>query len=202
MTVETSAPLLIGRLGGAEIELDALQGTWSEAQYLALTARTNRLLEFTDGEMEDLPVPTSKHQQILLWLYDLLRAYIRPRGGRVLVAPLRLQIRPGKYREPDILLLRDAADPRYQDAYWLGADLVVEVVSADAPERDWVTKVHDYAEAGIAEYWIVDGQRGEIAVLALGDAGYTTHALGRAGGSVTSALLSGLTVDVDDTLVA
>ena len=201
MTVETSAPPLIGRLGGAEIDLDALQGTWSEAQYLALTARTNRLLEFTDGEMEDLPVPTSRHQAILAYLYRLLFQFMQGHG-RVFFAPLRLQIRPGKYREPDILLLRDAADPRYQDAYWLGADLVVEVVSADAPERDWVTKVDDYAEAGIAEYWIVDGQRGEIAVLALGDAGYTTHARAQRGGSVTSALLSGLTVDVDAALTA
>jgi Uma2 family endonuclease len=54
----------------------------------------------------------------------------------VLVAPLRIQVRPGKFREPDILLVRDAHDPRRQHRYWLGADLVVEIVSPDNPERD------------------------------------------------------------------
>jgi Uma2 family endonuclease len=35
-------------------------------------------------------------------------------------------------------------------------DLVVEVVSPDDPDRDYVTKKKEYAEAGIPEYWIVD----------------------------------------------
>ena len=34
--------------------------------------------------------------------------------------------------------LLDAADPRGQDDYWRGADLVVEVVSPDKPTRDRV----------------------------------------------------------------
>ena len=51
-------------------------------------------------------------------------------------AALRMRIRAGKFREPDLLLLLDRSDPRYQDRYWLGADLMVEVVSPDDPERD------------------------------------------------------------------
>jgi hypothetical protein len=34
--------------------------------------------------------------------------------------------------------VRDANDPRRQNQYWLGADLVVEIVSPDDPERDTV----------------------------------------------------------------
>ena len=49
------------------------------------------------------------------------------------------------------MLLRDAADPRRQDRYWLGADLVAEVVSADDPERDYAEKRSDYAERDYAE---------------------------------------------------
>jgi Uma2 family endonuclease len=60
-------------------------------------------------------------------------------------------------------LLLDVNDPRNQNAFWLGADLVVEIVSPDDVERDIVIKRADYAEAGIPEYWIVnplDGLRG------------------------------------------
>ena len=54
----------------------------------------------------------------------------------MLVAPLRLKIRDGKYREPAIVLVRSAREPRRQNRFWHGADLVVEVVSPDKPERD------------------------------------------------------------------
>ena len=48
---------------------------------------------------------------------------------------------------------------RNQDRFWLGADVVVEVVSPDDLGRDLVVKRADYAEAAIPEYWIVDPRR-------------------------------------------
>ena len=69
-----------------------------------------------------------------------------------------MRVRGGKFREPDLLLLRDHSDPRRQDRFWLGADLVTEVVSADDAPRDLVVKCVDYAEAAIPEYWIVDAR--------------------------------------------
>ena len=63
-----------------------------------------------------------------------------------------MRVRAGTFREPDLLLLRDRSDPRRQDRFWRGADLVVEVISPDDPDRDLVDKRSDYAEAGIAEY--------------------------------------------------
>ena len=87
-------------------ELLPAQGQWSEADYLWLTDHTSRLIEFTDGYLEVLPMPTDAHQTMVLLLYELLVAFVRPRGGKVLVAPLRLKIRDGKYREPDIVLVR------------------------------------------------------------------------------------------------
>ena len=132
------------------------QGAWSDDAYLWLTDHNNRLIEFTDGHVEELPVATFTHQAVLAFLYDLFRAYVKTRGGVVMFAALRVRIRPGKFREPDLLLLRDRTDARCQDRYWLGADLVAEVVSPDNPDRDLVEKRTDYAEAGIPEYWIAD----------------------------------------------
>src|SRR5215213_1963739 len=83
------------------IDLRALQGSWSDAQYLRLSAQTNRLIEFTDGVLEVLPMPTRKHQAISRLLFLLLLPLVQARGGTVFYAPLRMQVRPGKYREPD-----------------------------------------------------------------------------------------------------
>src|SRR6266516_416846 len=81
------------------------QGTWTEEEYLVLTEHTNRLVEFTDGFLEVLPMPTDKHQAILQFLFLAFLQFVKPRGGKVRFAALRLRIRPGKFREPDLLVL-------------------------------------------------------------------------------------------------
>src|SRR5439155_5622530 len=79
------------------------QGEWSEEQYLWLTDHTNQLVEFTDGYIEVLPMPTDRHQTLLLFLLQALSTFIEPRGGKVLFSGLRLRVRKGKFREPDLL---------------------------------------------------------------------------------------------------
>ncbi|HEV3447397.1 MAG TPA: Uma2 family endonuclease, partial [Gemmataceae bacterium] len=144
------------------------QGQWSEEEYLTLTDHRNRLVEFTDGFLEAVPMPTDKHQTLLKFLFVAFFHFIEgARGGSVQFAPLRLRVREGKFREPDLLLLLSAADPRRQDRFWVGADLALEVVSEDKPERDLVDKRGDYAEARVPEYWIVNPQAETITVLHL-----------------------------------
>jgi Uma2 family endonuclease len=189
---------LVRRADGFELDLSPIQGLWTEEQYLALTNQTNQLIEFTDGTIEGLPMPTSSHQVIVAFLFGLFLAVVGQNGGKVLFAPLRLRVRPGKLREPDILMLLNARDPRYQDAYWLGADLVVEVVSPDRPERDTEEKPLDYAEAGIPEYWIVNPLDAAITVLVLDGQAYRLHGRFRRGERATSELLPGFSVSVDE----
>src|SRR5258708_38662163 len=78
-------------------ELLPPQGSWTEEEYLVLTDHRNRLVEFTDGFLEVLPMPTDKHQGILGFLYLVFFNFVEPRGGTVRFSPLRLQIRPGKF---------------------------------------------------------------------------------------------------------
>jgi len=185
-----------------EIDLEPLQGLWSVEQYLKLTNQTSQLIEFTDGMLEVLPMPTDKHQAISLFLLLGLLAFIRPRHGTVFYAPLRLEVRPGKFREPDLLLLANGADPRRKNEFWLGADLVVEIVSPDNPKRDTEEKRLDYAEAGIPEYWIVNPLNDTITVLVLDGASYAEHGLFGRGERATSQLLAGFNVSVDETFDA
>ena len=187
----------------SQAALDALlcdllprQGCWGDEAYLWLTDRSRRLIEFTDGRIEELPVPTFTHQAVLLFLYRLFHEYLRPRGGVAMVSALRMRIREGKFREPDLLVLLDRSDPRCQDRYWLGADLVVEVVSPDDPDRDLVEKRADYAEAGIPEYWIVDPRDETITVLVLDGEAFVEHGVHPRGGEATSPLLDGFAADV------
>jgi Uma2 family endonuclease len=179
------------------LELLPKQGYWSEEEYLWLTDHTSRLVEFTDGYIEVLPMPTDKHQCVLQFLFLAFQAFLKARGGKVHFAALRLRIRENKFREPDLLLLRSAKDPRRQNRFWTGADLALEVVSKDKSQRDLIDKVGDYAEGRIPEYWIVNPQRETITVLTLGKKKYRRHGLFRRGQWASSVVLPGFAVDVD-----
>jgi Uma2 family endonuclease len=201
-TAMASEPQLTTELPSAQEWKDVLaeilpqQGEWSEEAYLVLTDHRSRLVEFTDGFLEVLPMPTDKHQSVLQFLFLAFFGFVQPRGGKVHFAPLRLQIRPGKFRAPDLLLLRSAADPRRQDRYWLGADLALEVVSEDKPERDLVEKRGDYAEGRVPEYWIVNPQTETITVLCLRGDAYEEAGVYRRGESAESVLLAGFSIAV------
>lgn len=184
------------------VSLTPLQGHWTEEQYLLITDQTNRLLEFDDGYIEVLPMPTQEHQDISQFLFLALLAFLQRIGGKVYYAPLRVRIRARKFREPDLLLVRDANDPRRQNRYWLGADMVVEVVSSDDPERDTKVKRKEYAQASIPEYWIVNPLTATITVLALDGELYAEHGVFHRGEYAASKLLDGFIVSVDEVLDA
>src|SRR5438270_6282604 len=73
------------------------QGAWSEEEYLGLSG--NRLVEFSNGFLEVLPMPTTSHQRLVAILYSLLLSHVSPSElGQVLFAPLRMRLWPGKFR--------------------------------------------------------------------------------------------------------
>ena len=104
-----------------DIDVEPLQGLWTQAQYLQLTDHARHLMEFTDGRLEVPQMPTDRHQAISQFLFLVLSPFVRALGGKVRYAPLGLRIRDGKFREPDLLLVRDANDPRLRNDYWRGS---------------------------------------------------------------------------------
>ena len=175
------------------------QGQWSEIDYLALN--TNHLVELSEGKLEVLTMPTEFHQDIVLFLYEALLLFTRPgRLGKTLVAPLRIRLWEGQFREPDVVFMFAAHRERRGNKYWSGADLVMEVISEDDPDRDLVQKRSEYARAGIPEYWIVDPRDHTILVLTLDETMGTYFEAGRAadGESAKSVLLDGFSVSITE----
>jgi Uma2 family endonuclease len=173
------------------------QGYISEGDYLRLTDTTRRMAEYIDGRIEVLPMPTEEHQEIVLFLVNLFRAFILPqRLGWAIMSPFRVRVAESIYREPDVAFLSRRNSQSRDNRYWSAADLVVEVVSEDDRKRDLVDKRRDYAAAGIAEYWIVDPRTQSIVVLQLKRGKYAVHSEAKRTGQVRSALLKGFTADV------
>ncbi len=173
------------------------QGDWDVDEYMDL--RPRRRVEYADGVIEVLPMPKQSHQLLLIYLFDTLRAFVMAgQLGRILFSPLRVTIRPDKYREPDILFMKTENLARCQEDAWLGADLVIEIVSDDSKsrKRDLEKKAPDYAGAGILEYWIVDPLEECVTVFRLEGQAYQLHGEFRRGVQATSLVLTGLSVDV------
>lgn len=179
------------------------QGEWTEADYLALGTEQRRV-EFSDGRIEVLGMPTDRHQAIAGAAYVALVAYAQHTGGCARPAGIRVRLGPGRFREPDVVFLTLERLHLRGEEYWNGAALVVEVVSASAEDRvrDLVVKRREYAQAAIPEYWIVDPVEETITVLRLEADVYVEHARLGSGAIVVSATLEGLTVPVDRLLRA
>ncbi len=181
----------------AVTEFFPYQGEWTEVDYLLLS--TNHLIELSEGRLELLPTPSERHQRIVRFLFLLLYTFVSERGlGEVFFASLKIKLWEGKFREPDILFMSNANAEKRGEQFWRGADLVLEVVSPDDPNRDAVMKFEEYAKAGIPEYWLVDPRDASITVYVLpgGATAYEAHGRFTGDERATSRDLSGFGVTV------
>jgi Uma2 family endonuclease len=88
------------------------------------------------------------------------------------------------YLVPDLVVVRRSALDR-SGGMFLPPDvlLVVEVLSPSNARNDLVLKRHEYAAAGIPQYWVVDREARTLTVLRLDDSGkqYVETSVVRAG---------------------
>jgi len=168
---------------------------WTEDDYLALDG--NYLVEYRDGYIEVLPMPDMRHQEIVERFGDLLKDHLRQtRAGKMIRAPFRVRLWDNHYREPDLVVMLTENAGRMRNSFWDGADLVVEILSESNREHDLVTKVEEYARAGVGEYWILDPRNDQAHLLTLNGDRFQSHGPFEPGETAESHLLRGFDVDV------
>jgi len=170
------------------------QGAWTVDDYLELEGPA---VEFDQGTIEVLDMPSQAHQLLAQFFLLALHPFVTSRGlGRVLMAPIPVQLWEGKFREPDVVFIR--TDRITDSAYCEHADLVLEVVSDGAANRrrDLEIKPREYAKAGIAEYWIMDPEQQRVLVLKLNQGQYEQVGEFRRGQIAASAALPGFQLPV------
>ncbi|MEV6767635.1 Uma2 family endonuclease [Nocardia sp. NPDC051030] len=118
--------------------------------------------ELADGWLIPLS-PSPRHDMAADILRDRLRTAARAAEAEVHIqAPMDIST-PAGVRKPDVAVIdRDAArvahEANMRTFYGHDVLLVAEVVSRRSGSEpvDRVDKLHDYAAAGIAQYWIID----------------------------------------------
>jgi Uma2 family endonuclease len=166
---------------------------FSVEDYFSLNG--NYLLEYVDGCLQILPMPDLYHQMLsqllLLKLLDVLKS---DPAGQVCYSPFKVMLDATRYREPDLGVMLGKHAARRRRTHWEGADFVIEIVSESNRRHDLETKRHDYAVAGIGEYWVVDPELKSIRQFVLDGPAYREQAVARGAESVHGHVLAGLTV--------
>jgi Uma2 family endonuclease len=181
------------------------QGEWTEEDYLEIERLRHEhfpLLELSNGRLEVRPMPTFLHQMIQRFMIRMLEEFAAENApGFVVSAGYKLRFLGG-HRQPDIIYIRKEHAEWILDNWCTGADLAIEIVSADPKDqkRDYKDKVGDYARAGVAEYWLIDPKHKKVTVLTLKGKKYKRHGVFKPGKSATSVLLDGFSVPVTQLL--
>lgn len=118
--------------------------------------------EVIDGQLFYLAAPSSTHQRTAGFLFFQLKKYIQEKHGacEVFFAPFAVYLNNDdrNYFEPDLILVCD--ESKIDEKGCHGApDFVAEIISPSTRSRDCLLKLNKYQNAGVREYWIVDGER-------------------------------------------
>ena len=143
---------------------------WTLAELHRLPDDGNRY-ELVRGALFVTPAPSYRHQRLASVLGALLQPYVVAHAlGEVSHPRSVIRIGADTEVEPD-LMVRPVPHPlpdRWEDAPL--PLLVVEIISATTRQRDRVDKRAAYIDAGIPEYWIVDGEGRSIRIVRRGHA--------------------------------
>lgn len=111
--------------------------------------------EWIEGELRERPMPDRYHSQTQSFFISFFAR--RTDLGLSVCAELRLRSAPGRYRIPDICLLRD--DAPFQAVPDIPPVLCIEILSPDDSMSEMHDKIADYLTMGVPNIWIVDPRR-------------------------------------------
>jgi Uma2 family endonuclease len=138
-------------------------GGWTLERYLR-EAPESGVWEFVRGEVVVHSPASAEHQDLVLFLARLFAGYCEARGwGKVLMGPAAVEVLLGVVREPDVFVLPPEEVPNATGVpLRVKPVLVVEVTSPATRGMDLGEKAEEYRQAGVAEYWVVDGEGQEL----------------------------------------
>jgi Uma2 family endonuclease len=128
----------------------------SEQEFLSMP-ESMRPAELIDGEVILAPSPSIWHQGVLMRLVFALQTWAATRSSPITImqAPLDIRFAPGRILQPDAMVFLTTLSLDVAMPLERVPDLCIEVLSNNRV-YDRVTKRLIYAEAGVAEYWLVD----------------------------------------------
>jgi Uma2 family endonuclease len=130
--------------------------------------------EFIGGEAVRHSPAKAKHLRATQNLMGLLRAFVQRHGlGEVFSEKALICLTRNDY-EPDVVFFEKAKADRFvaDQMEFPAPDFIAEVLSESTEQRDRGVKFDDYADHGVAEYWIIDCDETSVEQYCLRDGAY------------------------------
>lgn len=170
--------------------------------YKSLPQSETKQYELLRGDLIMVPSPTEAHQRVSRNLEFLLWQFIKEKElGHLYDAPLDVVFGKGDEREvvqPDIFYIAQNRSKIITEQEIQGPpDLIIEIISSGNEKYDRGYKTTLYSRYGVKEYWLVDPERKMVEVLNLEEKGFQQSGLYGENEKVTSRLLEGLEIDLN-----
>jgi Uma2 family endonuclease len=129
--------------------------------------------DLIDGVIYVASPDNTEAGRLTVWLTRLVADYVDYLDlGEILISRIAFRLDELNSPEPDLAFIRKDRLHLIRRGYFAGPpDLVLEIVSPESIDRDYVKKRRQYEKAGVPEYWIVDELSQKVTLLRLGSNG-------------------------------
>ena len=165
-----------------------------------LNTPEDKRYELLDGELIMVASPTWPHQRTEMKLGIRVGGFVeRNELGETASAPMDVVLSDTDVVQPDLLFVsHERTHIIAHNAIHGAPDLVVEILSPSTARRDLTFKRRLYAKYGVKEYWQVNIDERRVTVLSLGDNDYEVAAIYGSGETLTSPILPGFALPIDE----
>lgn len=152
--------------------------------------------ELIHGEAFAMSAPNERHQLILMELFSQFHVYLRGKPCKVFPAPYDVRLFYARDEsddtvvQPDITVVCDEKK-RGSEGCHGAPDLVAEILSPSNSATEMERKLRLYKQAGVREYWVVDGENNGLTVFHFGDMRFNVY---KGDDTVPVAVLPGLNI--------
>lgn len=177
---------------------------YTYADYLKWTF--DEQVELIKGKIFKMsPAPKRIHQEVSRELSMSIFNFLKGQKCKAYSAPfdVRLPVKSKKNEDiftvvqPDICVICDAS--KLDDAGCIGApDIVIEILSKGNNKKELQNKYEVYEESGIKEYWVIQPDEQTLLIYTLINNNYKPSRLFTRGDTITTPILPGFTLELDD----
>ena len=176
---------------------DVLTSIQERRQYFYDVVTEQQKAEFINGEIIIHSYVELQHHAVSTSLHRLLSVYVMVNKlGFVGYEKILIVFEHNDY-EPDICFFQEHKAQLFTDRQmkFPAPDLVIEVLSDSTAENDRGIKYRDYAQSGVAEYWIIDPEAKMVEQYILQDEKYDLR-IKSDSGEIHSVAVPGFTIPI------
>jgi len=187
-------------MAGALLKTEASDRLWTYADYKDWELKPGERYEIIDGAAYAMSAPNDYHQSMLMELAKQIAVFLTGKPCKIRPAPYDVRLfyeedeSDDTVVQPDISVICDR-EKLGKEGCRGAPDFVIEILSPSNSAIEMQRKFHLYREAGVREYWIVDGEHKTVSAYLFNDERIALRKYGEKDAAPV-ATLEGLAVDL------